>query len=127
MPEIRSPSKSPFQKRTRVTENFQFGGVKKLFIIAIASDVPENYDNLKTLLGTLGQKNINYTMAMDLKCTNLVVGLQAHGAKHPCHFCEASQPFNNECAPLRTIGGIKVVLHSKSLSYIRLLLELPCE
>ena len=92
----------------RLTDDFLYSGVKKLFIVAIAYDVEENYDNLKILLDALGKKKIDFSMAMDLKCTNLVVGLQSHAAKHPCHLCEASQPFNDdELAPLRTIGTIR--------------------
>ena len=101
----------PYQKRARVSDTFLNSGVKKLFIIAIAHEVQENYENLKTFLETIGMRDINFTLSMDLKCTNIILGLQAHGAKHPCHFCESAKPFD-ETADLRTLGRIKVVLHS---------------
>ena len=45
-------------------------GVKKIFILALIPNVPENYGNLKIILGELGLAEISYNVASDFKLIN---------------------------------------------------------
>lgn len=52
-------------------------GVKKLFIVGIAYNLTENYENVKNLLEPLNLKALsNFIIAADLKLCNIITGLQ---------------------------------------------------
>jgi hypothetical protein len=49
---------------------------------------------------------VQFTVACDLKVANLLAGVQAHGSKHPCCWCNAKKGALDQCGELRTIGRI---------------------
>lgn len=85
---------------------FLDSGVKKLFILAIAPSVTENYENVQTLLQCLNLQTLDFSLATDLKLCNIVMGLQSYSSKHPCTFCEGESPWKGK-AKLRTFGRIR--------------------
>jgi hypothetical protein len=72
---------------------FKNSGVKKVFVIAIAANVQENYENLRALWASLGLGELNrhFTIACDLKVANLLLGLMPHSSRHPCCWCTADK------------------------------------
>lgn len=72
---------------------FKSSGVKCIFLLAIAPEVQENYENLLKLWTSLSLHNLEteFTIATDLKLCNLLLGLQAHGATHPCCWCNSTK------------------------------------
>lgn len=81
-------------------------GVKKLFIIGIAFEVQESYDNVSKLMNILEIDKIQFVVAVDLKLANTIIGIQSHSSKHPCTCCEGSSPWNTY-SQLRTLGRIR--------------------
>ena len=81
--------KAPVSMTSTVAKKFSDAGVKKVFIIAISPDVPENYINMKKLWLESGidQLKYDFTMATDLKLCNILLGLQNHSSMHPCCWC----------------------------------------
>ena len=68
------------------------GGVKKLFIIAIAPSIQENYHNIKILWNKLGINRFlnadkDGTITTDLKVANVLMGLMNHASCYPCTWC----------------------------------------
>lgn len=85
--------------------------VKRLFIIGLIPDIPENYRNVLlvwTLL-KLDQVSHPFTIAVDLKLANIIVGLMAHGSCHPCTWCEVSKDnlLVGRHGSSRTLGSIR--------------------
>ena len=103
------------QRRHRYVDGIQTGGsdgsVKKLFLIAIAPDVPENYRNVLYIWTRLRLDEIRlpFTLAMDLKLANLVLGLMAHGSNHPCTWCQVSKDnlLSGRRGESRTFGSLR--------------------
>ena len=84
--------------------------VKKVFVLAIAPEVPERYENLKTVLGKIGMESMNKdeVALMDLKASLPALGISpSHRAIHCCILCEwdRRKPFTP--ARLRTFGSLK--------------------
>ena len=71
---------------------FKDSSVHKSFIVAFGSNLPESYDAMKFLfeLLKLNQRR-DFKLSGDLKCTNLILGLQSHSSKFPCPFCSTFQ------------------------------------
>lgn len=70
--------------------------VKKLFILAIAPDVQENYSNMLLILDKLNLQNpdvLPYPVSFsnDLKMNNIILGIMSHSSKHPCCWCDVSK------------------------------------
>ena len=84
---------------------FLNSGVKKLFIIGITKISHEAYENIKELFRLTNLNSISYTLACDLKLANIVAGLQNHSSKHPCTWCDSTEPYD-KVGKLRTIGKI---------------------
>ena len=70
---------------------FKDSGVKRLLLLAVAPSVQENYENLLKLWINLGLHTFEEELyiASDLKLTNILLGLMAHGATHPCAWCDS--------------------------------------
>lgn len=54
--------------------------------------------------------SIQSSITVDLKMANLILGLQSHGSKHPCAFCDAENPRSAsdwKVGELRTLGSIR--------------------
>jgi hypothetical protein len=99
----KSLSQSPDAKKPA---RFLETGVKKLFLLAVASKVPESYSNVKSLLAALNLSSLDYLTTLDLKLCNIVSGIQSASSTFPCYICEAKKPFLEE-SPLRTLGMIR--------------------
>ena len=60
---------------------FMNSGIQKILIIAIVEDIPEKYENLRLVLEKLSLEDVNYYIAFDLKCANILFGLSSHAGK----------------------------------------------
>ena len=70
------------------TSSFRESSVYKSFIIALAPGLQETYESIKFLFDLLNlKKQSDFKLSGDLKCTNLILGLQNHASKHPCPYC----------------------------------------
>ena len=71
-------------------KKFKDSGVKKVIIIAISPNVPENYVNIKKMWLNIGLHTTSrkFTIATDLKLCNILLGLMSHSSKHPCCWCD---------------------------------------
>ena len=55
-------------------------GKKKIMIIAIVPDIPENYHNLQMLYDLTRVNTVSYQQTGDLKAINLLLGLMSSSA-----------------------------------------------
>lgn len=95
-------------------KQFKESSVKKLFIIAIVKDVPENYRNVLALWNLLELTSLTHPFApffcaMDLKLANIMLGLMSHSSNHPCCWCDIQKDKLNEKGKLRTLGSIRTL------------------
>ena len=67
------------------------GSVKKLMIIAICEDIPENYMNLKSILGIMDLDKVSFINALDMKLALILFGLSGASAAYPCVWCDLSK------------------------------------
>lgn len=93
-------------KKTR--SDFKDSSVKKLFVIAIAQSVQENYDNIKSLWNALRLNQfltyiIDGTITTDLKVGNILVRLMNHASSFPCTWCRAPRIDLKNVGELRSI------------------------
>ena len=105
-----SPSQSPLAKRQAKFggEKYSATGVKKLFILGLVPSVPENYHNIKELVGLAKITGLSGTLGTDLKLANIFCGLTNHSSKHPCCWCEVDNSYQTTAPPkLRTLGTIR--------------------
>ena len=70
--------------------------VNKLIVIALAPDIPENYENVSKLwsclhLNSLFNEKENVRIAADLKLCNIIIGLMSHSCQHPCTWCDIAR------------------------------------
>ena len=76
-------------------ESYKDSSVQKLIIIALAPDVPENYENVLKIWHLLDLTPLKdygeVKVAADLKLCNLMLGLQSHACRHPCSWCDAKK------------------------------------
>ena len=86
-------------------KKFKNSGVKKVLILAIVPDIPENYWNLKKLWIESGIHRIErrFVIATDLKLCNILLGLMSHSSLHPCCWCDADKYHLKECGEKRYI------------------------
>ena len=87
---------------------FMNSGVQKVLIIAIVEDIPEKYKNLRLVLEKLSLEDVNYYIAFDLKCTNLLFGLSSHAGKKACLWCSGECTLDK--GSLRTIDMLIPVM-----------------
>ena len=68
------------------TSSFRESSVYKSFIIALAPDLQETYESINFLFDLLNlKKQSDFKLSGDLKCINLILGLQNHASKHHCY------------------------------------------
>ena len=105
-----SESKPPpaIKKRKRLGERFKDSGVKNVVVIGIVPDIQENYLNVKRLwLETrLDSLTRAYTIAMDLKLCNVLLGLMSHSSSHPFGWCDINKNNLNHKGVLRNIDNL---------------------
>ena len=70
---------------------FSLDSVKKIFILALAENVKESYDNLQIMLRPMELQNIKLYCAVDLKVASLLLGIQCASATCPCIYCELNR------------------------------------
>ena len=88
------------------------GSVKKLIILALCEDIPENYENLKSLMALIGLNKISFINALDMKLALILFGLSGATATYPCVWCDMNKNMfkdidRKETRELRTIGSIR--------------------
>ncbi|CAH1114659.1 unnamed protein product [Psylliodes chrysocephalus] len=98
------------EKRQRYTDDvlandLKDSDVKRLFILVIGKCTQENYDNVAALWNLLQINNFDGTIATDLKLANILSGLMAHSASHPCTWCDVHKTNLKDCGSYRTIGN----------------------
>lgn len=98
-------SKSVFS-RSLTKSSSKDTGVNKLLIAAIG-DIPETYENLKTLIDLIQWNDVLFFISCDMKVANLLCGIQSHSSKHPCCWCNISSENLSSCGESRTFGSIK--------------------
>lgn len=83
-------------------------GVKKLFILAIAKNIKENYFNVLYIWKLLKIDELTkYSISTDLKLANILMGIMSHSSAFPCTWCQANKHnLNNEGEP-RTFENIR--------------------
>ncbi len=81
--------------------------VKRLFIIGLIPDIPENYENMEIIFNELKIHQVKFIIATDLKLANIILGLSAHGAVHSCSWCEANSREWSKGGNLRSLGRIR--------------------
>ena len=99
------------QSSKQLAKKFVDSGVKKIFIIAIAPDTPENYFNLEKLWVAAGLETLSFdysscTIASDLKLVNIVLGLMSHSSIHPCCWCDIDKYNLHQKGNQRTVGSL---------------------
>lgn len=98
----------PLQQQ-RSAAGFKDSGVKRVFLLAIAPSIQENYHNLQKIWVSLGMNSLQrkYVIATDLKLSNMLLGLMAHGALHPCCWCEIDKNNLHEKGTARTMENLQ--------------------
>ena len=84
------PIKSPEKKNKPgfTASKFKDSGVRKLIILSIVEDLPEDYNNVKKLMEALNLDEFTHVTVADHKLQNQLLGMNAHGATHCCPYCE---------------------------------------
>ena len=82
--------------------------MKKVFLLALAPDVPENYVNVKRIWMNLKTELLQkrYTIATDLKLCNILLGMMTHSSCHPCCWCDISKDQLSKRGNARTISSL---------------------
>lgn len=88
---------------------FKDSGVKKLFVIAIAQNIPENHNNINVIWERLQinkflTKDRDGTVSTDLKVANIIFGLMSHTSSHPCTWCLSKRISLDTIGEMRTIA-----------------------
>lgn len=83
-------------------------GVKRIFILALVANIPENYENIKRLWVHTGLHNLtkSFYIASDLKLSNIMLGLMSHSSLHPCTWCTANKYHLEKEGELRTFRSL---------------------
>ena len=94
--------------QTGLAKKFKDSGVKKVFLVATAPGVSEDYVNVKKIWLNLGLHKMNrkYTFATDLKLCNVLLGLMTHSSCHPCCWCEIERGNLVNKGKSRTIASL---------------------
>ena len=72
-------------------DNHSLIGKKKIMILAIVPDIPENYHNLQILYDLTKINSVSYQQTGDLKALNILLGLMSSSAACGCCYCEAQR------------------------------------
>ena len=103
----------PFSNvQSGVSNKFKESGVKKIFLIAIVPNMPENYVNVKKLWINLCLQTLDkrFTVAKDLKLCNILLGMMSHISMHPCCWCDIKKGNLHKNDKQRTIPHLMSLL-----------------
>ena len=94
--------------KSAVGKKYLDSGVKKVQMLAVAPDIPENYVNMKQLWLEAGIDKLQYkfTIATDMKLINILLGLQYHSCTHPCCWCDIDHNNLHKKDNLRTFASL---------------------
>lgn len=108
---IQSKDVLEFDQTDQKQKSFAFkdSGVKKLFVIAIAQNIPENHYNInliwkKLQINKFLTKSRDGTVTTDLKVANILFGLMNHSSSHPCTWCLSKKNTLHIIGEMRTIA-----------------------
>ena len=92
-----------------LSKKFKDSCVKKVFIIGITPDVPENYANVKKLWNCVGLTSLerSFSIATDLKLCNILLGLMSHSSSHPCCWCDVDKDNLYKRGTQRTLASLE--------------------
>ena len=106
--ESEAETPASFRKKIRKSKHLD-SGVKQLFLLALAPNVKECYDNLKLILDALKvfEGANDFTFASDMKLFSILLGIQPHSSTYPCIWCEGKKCVYDPNAALRTLGSCR--------------------
>ena len=84
-------------------------GKRKIMILAIVPDIPENYYNLQILYDLTKINTVAYQQTGDLKAINILLGLMSCSSVCGCCYCQAkrnSDEWMGGGARLRSVGSL---------------------
>ena len=86
-------------------------GAKKSIVLFAAMNTKESHSNLALAMSEINLDKIDYKLSMDLKCSNIVNGLQTHSSRHPCAYGHCKKLKNGlwEQGKLRTVEEINKI------------------
>ena len=70
-------------------DDYSLIGKRKIMILAIVPDIPENYHNLQMLYDLTKINSVSYQQTGDLKAINILLGLMSCSAACGCCNCSA--------------------------------------
>lgn len=91
----------------------KLGSVQRIFLIAIAQNMPETNLNLRILFRLIGVTDLcdigsNVWFTGDLKIYNRCFGVQDHSCLHPCVYCDVEKSnLSSGNYTYRTVGSIR--------------------
>ena len=100
-------------------DDYSLIGKKKIMILAIVPEVPENYHNLQLLYDLTKINSVSYQQTGDLKAINILLGLMACSSACGCCYCGAqrnSDEWTHGGAPLRTVSSLNDCLERFKVS-----------
>lgn len=85
--------KAKRKKQTEKRKTLKSTGKRRAFVVARVDGVPETYDNLTQLLGTLNLPTLDkdFVVVCDLKVIDILVGLQSTSSRHSCPYCKGAK------------------------------------
>ena len=96
-----------FKVEEYTVKKFLESGVKRVFIIGLVPNVSEHYVNLKQIWVNCGINNLkNYTIAIDLKLCNLLLGMMNYSSCHPYACCDTNKDNLRKKGEQRTISTL---------------------
>ena len=66
-------------------------GKRRIMILAIVPDIPENYNNLQILYDLTSVNQVGYQQTGDLKAINILLGLMSCSSVCGCCYCQAKR------------------------------------
>ena len=72
--------------KSKVHNDFEAAGARKSIVLFAAQNTEENYSNLALAMNEIELDKIDYKASADLKCQNIINGLQNHSSKYPCGY-----------------------------------------
>ena len=100
-------------------DNYSMIGKKKIMLLAVVPEIPENYHNLQILYDLTKINTLSYQQTGDLKAINILLGLMSCSAACGCCYCGAqrnTEEWTDGGARLRTVSSLNECLERFNLS-----------